>query len=235
MADIQALFKGPMVNGLLQGRKTQTRRVLGADEDFQLSQPYVANYAEGARAVREGSDSDVAGFLGVAGAAVGDRLWVRETWRPLQGFSNWDLKILYDADGTQSHFLDGDYDSDWNWPKAAANGNVSPLFMPRWASRLTLVVTDVRVERLQAISEEDAIDEGILDCEDDGWGICYSGTHWTYPVPVNEMRHWPREAFQDLWDSIQTKRDYGWATNPWVAALTFTVHQTNIDMLATDG
>ena len=84
--------------------------------------------------------------------------------------------------------------------------------MPRWASRLTLTVTDVRVQRLQEISEE------------------AEGPHQHPCWPDEYYVSW-QEAFRHLWDSINAKRGFGWDANPWVVALTFTVHQRNIDRL----
>ena len=93
----------------------------------------------------------------------------------------------------------------------------SPLFMPRWASRITLIVTDVRVQRVQEISEDDAIAEG-----------------WPGPVtelgfPVAKPLNW----YERLWDSINAKRPgCSWADNPFVAAISFRVIPKNIDQIA---
>jgi len=82
----------------------------------------------------------------------------------------------------------------------------SPIHMPRWASRILLEVTDVRVERVQEIGEADA------ECEGVGWDCCGEGE--------NDPRT-PREAFCGLWDSINAKRGYSWKSNPWIWAITF--------------
>lgn len=87
--------------------------------------------------------------------------------------------------------------------------------MLRWASRLTLVVTDVRVQRVQEISEEDAIAEGVFESDVN-----------MYPELGTAQHH-----FQDLWDSLNAKRGFGWSENPWVVATTFTVHKCNIDQM----
>lgn len=91
-----------------------------------------------------------------------------------------------------------------------------PPNQPRWASRITLNVTDVRVQRVQDISEADAISEGITD----DWPPEFDSTDDKAPY---------REAFRHLWDSINEARGYGWAANPWVAAYTFTAEMRNID------
>ena len=90
------------------------------------------------------------------------------------------------------------------------------IHMPRWASRLTLTVTDVRVQRLQEISEEDARAEGAYPCEG-GWS--YGGS----PLAGTTARG----AFYCLWNSLHGPD--AWSANPWVCALTFTVDRRNID------
>jgi len=85
---------------------------------------------------------------------------------------------------------------------------LNKLFMPRWASRITRDITDVRVERVQDISEADAWAEGISASQ--AADYYYDG-----PQPVG--------AFAELWDSINAKRGYGWTANPWVSAITFAV------------
>ncbi len=97
--------------------------------------------------------------------------------------------------------------------------NVPSIHMPRWASRLTLRVTDVRVQRVQDISQEDAISEG-LEWVDRTWGVKGFAPSWCAV---------PKESFKVLWDSLNAKRGYGWDINPWVAVLTFEVEKRNID------
>jgi len=134
------LFSGPMVRAILEGRKSQTRRVIKTH-----SPAYIERW-KGA----EGWDKEC------SYGQPGDLLWVRETWRrhivsppnvdariPRKRF---DLGVRYRADG---HLMDDG--KKWK----------SPIHMPRWASRLTLRITGVRVERLQEISGEDCIAEGI--------------------------------------------------------------------------
>ncbi|EEE37589.1 p14 [Rhodobacteraceae bacterium KLH11] len=86
--------------------------------------------------------------------------------------------------------------------------------MPRWASRLTLTVTDLRVERLQDISEADAEAEGVGSVE----------SHMPGTKSVTCV-----QSFQKLWDGLNANRGFGWQVNPWVAAYTFTVHPQNSD------
>lgn len=108
--------------------------------------------------------------------------------------------------------------------------------MPRWASRLTLTVTDVRVQRLQDISDADAIAEGVTRCT---WAEDMAGdgrTEWhvpectpgEYPGCTNSHPT-PRGPFMELWDQINGTG--AWQANPWVCATTFEVHRCNIDQM----
>ncbi|MCC2097999.1 MAG: hypothetical protein KDJ29_13965 [Hyphomicrobiales bacterium] len=249
MSDRPILFSAPMVRALLEGRKTQTRRVLkrppppdDADRVFTwFAPPEVPVAGIPNQWAQSGlwADQHMRGepgeygykggykrYLGPLFCRPGDRLWVKETWRPLPGFSNWDLRILYAVDDAELLLEDGDVDiGDWIWPRAAKTGNVSPLFMPRWASRLTLTVTEVRVQRVQDISHEDALAEG---CRGHDWvksSPYIAGPH----TDAGEL---PQEEFEGLWNSLNEKRGFGWDANPWVVALTFTVEHRNIDQAA---
>lgn len=205
MTDRPILFSGPMVRALLDGRKTQTRRVL---------KPQPAQVDEVGRWYRMPSGGHSLNCYNLT-HAPGDRLWARETWRARlysQDVRPRDMdpctRIHFEADGEP-----GPIDDGTNWDRQRPS-----IFMPRWASRLTLIITEVRVERLQDISETDAKAEGPHQHEK--WPREFHGS-W-------------REAFQELWDSINAKRGFGWHDNPWVVALTFTVHQANIDALEQD-
>lgn len=135
-----------------------------------------------------------------------DRLWVRETWAE---------RLLGEAASYRADVQDAPI----AWRPS--------IFMPRWASRLTLIVTDVRVERVQEISEEDARAEGCFKGHasgrvfNDRTSMRLGGDEWS------SARDW----FADLWDSLNASRGHGWDANPWVAALTFDVHHRNIDAL----
>lgn len=208
--DRPILFSAPMVRALLDGRKTQTRRIAKFVETQENGLWHVRNSGGG---VLNASDDEVrSGGADYAPIATGDRLWVKETWRPIRCLSPWDIEVIYNADGEHRIIRDGEFgERDWTMPKAAKIGNVSPLFMPRWASRLTLTVTDARVQRLQDISEEDARAEGVQPIVDHGVG----------------NQHLHRIAFDQLWERIHgAGATYA---NPWVAAYTFTVARQNID------
>ncbi|MBN9272841.1 MAG: hypothetical protein J0J15_21885, partial [Mesorhizobium sp.] len=98
------------------------------------------------------------------------------------------------------------------------------IHLPRWASRLTLTVTDVRVQRLQDISEEDAQAEGCIKLKVTGRAAEFTGSQYL-------GLHWPscRAWYRDLWDSLNVARGFGWDANPWVVAVTFAVAHRNID------
>ena len=103
--------------------------------------------------------------------------------------------------------------------------------MPRWVSRITLEVTDVRVQKIQDISDEDAEAEGPPECP----AGCTLG--WLREGPNDVECTEPncgepyKDTFQRLWDSLNKKRGFGWDVNPWVVAISFEVHKQNIDEL----
>ena len=202
MTDRPITFRAEMVRALLDGRKTQTRRLL-------KPQPpeWVTRMTHEGRCGWIGS-GDGHGTLMHVPYAVGDRLWCREVFAygwPVEG--NHQL-----PECNQEHAIT--YRADGNHPFGGGKWK-SPIHMPRWASRLTLTVTDVRVQRLHDISAADAIAEGChvyassatIDCD----------------TPD------PRQEYRRLWNSIHGPE--AWAANPWVAALTFETHRQNIDQM----
>lgn len=265
MADRPILFSAPMVRALLAGRKTQTRRVITPQNfklrghDFRFHRPdaeLLASAFNGARNFRwiEGAFSWVAdtGVMhpgaiivdcrGKPLIAPGDRLWVREAWRTHAHYDDLgpsmmggEEPIRYEADGAHQ---------TWGYPAISNIGRHRVgMHMPRWASRLTLYVTDVRVERLQDISEEDALAEGVPSDEDYVGSFdreyCHycggSGMHGAlgagYGVTEVECAQCetPQLRYRNLWDHINGAGS--WAANQWVAAYTFAVRLGNIDTL----
>lgn len=241
MTDKPIIFSAPMIRALLDGRKTQTRRILKdvpeapamdniAWPDKKLHPaPYLDAYcggprtSENPRGMTENwaywTRDDRPGPLFKVGYVPGDRLWVREEWSGEYVFRNMGpAKRPHAIDcghgdfrfrETVWHWADGSPDfGDWEKPRPS-------IHMPRWASRLTLVVTDVRVQRVQDISRKDCDAEGCPGWMDHDW-------------QDGEM---PEEEFSTLWDSINAKRGFGWDANPWVVALTFDVHKCNIDQM----
>lgn len=226
MKERPILFSAPMVRALLDGTKTQTRRAVKPQPPAECSIHYMLGNeswmpeskrsplrhhweAWGGPLHQSRPPRHLCGSHSVRCpyGQPGDRIWVKETWRPkvahgcTQGACDCgDVAVEYRADAAIEHFTDRQIDAaspGWCMPKAAATGNVSPLFMPRWASRLVLEITEVRVERLQEMSAPDAWAEGIAHSPD-----------------VN-----PLHAFEKLWTSINGEGS--WAANPWVWALTF--------------
>jgi len=204
MSEKPILFSGEMVRAILEGRKTQTRRVMKvqpekqgggwmydgqyfvSDEDMQShlfhnvygdkGSPYGASYADG----------------------TADRLWVRETWNAQNPGRQWWHEV---APGNRILH-------NWAWTNpirpafdAIPDRWLPSIHMPRAASRITLEIVNVRVERIQHITCADAGAEGVNGDSD-------------AEVYVN---------FQDLWDHINTPRGYGWDVNPWVWVIEFKV------------
>jgi len=128
---------------------------------------------------------------------VRDRLWVRESFYTLTKDTT---VVYYKAD----YYLEDRFLPLSDKPKYRP-----PLFMPRWASRITLEITGLRVERLQEISDRDCDTEGVrpsVDGNAHDWRGNENGWHRT---------------FRQLWDSLNAKRGYGWDTNPWVWVIEF--------------
>ena len=243
MADKPILFSGPMVRALLDGRKTQTRRVLkgapaDAPKDAVAYQPHPEDHAHiwaiDSRGIGPDEYASRTPFSLRPGAveywrsatlpyAIGDRLWVREAWSfvadncwtvsELQRMRNMvKVDLFYRADPPEMH--------------RSVDRWFSSIHMPRWVSRLTLTVTDVRVQRLQEISEADVIAEGVEHrCWDviEGWSACRFNA---FKAGVGETAV---EGYQLLWNSINGPG--AWDVNPWVVAASFTVGRHNIDQV----
>ena len=178
MKEHPILFNSENVRAILEGRKTQTRRVA-------------------TRAISKWE--------------VGDRLWVRETWWTPP--HNWRLpepeknptlvsykEIVVSNCGTLA---------------AARQTWLPSIFMPRWASRITLEIVRVRVERLEEITQEDVIAEGISR-----YTLARGCASLNPPDP--------RWKFIELWDSLNAKRGYGWAVNPWVWVIKFKMPKAEV-------
>lgn len=223
------IMRAESVRAILAGRKTQTRRVVTTripahrPEVFAWFAPRITeNKALEGLWCRD--ESGTPEFLARCPyGAPGDRLWVRESFRFACAHSDDDtLCIAYRAsqDGLNIGLIVN------NIPRPSgitapphSREWLSPLHMPRWASRLTLEITDVRVQRLQEISEQDAEAEGIVRVDDIGDGNtapAYAGTDGSF------TNGWSAQsAFARVWDALNAKRGFPWASNPWVWAVTF--------------
>ncbi|EPL6802835.1 hypothetical protein WJI42_001149 [Klebsiella aerogenes] len=203
------IFNSEMVRAILDGRKTQTRRIVkGTDGAVKFCKEWDINGEEIFVVLGE---KDHTGMNPVFGAiscpfgAVGDRIWVRETWAEA-GACAPDLK-LYRANYPEH--VPSIYE---NVPPAEEIRWTPSIHMPRWASRILLEITDVRVEQLNAISEEDARAEGIID------GGCLNCGE---PEPCGCANPEPdaTDAFAYLWQSIYGQEN--WNANPWVWVIEF--------------
>lgn len=215
MADHPILFSAPMVRALLDGRKTQTRRILKPKRGVTLDDFCIDMGARGiGRVFALPRDK-----LAESKFCVGDRLWVRERIygdrmeNIFTGERTKDATVgYYFADDAEVLDPIG-FNLSWLWER----GSLPSIHMPRFFSRLTLIVEAVSVELLQDISTADVIAEGVSPiCEDD-----IVDTAQTV------------DAFAALWESINGAGS--WDANPWVAAITFRVVRANIDALADDG
>jgi hypothetical protein len=190
MKERPILFSGPMVRAILDGRKTQTRRIVKLPKT-NGPEPLLHHIDS------LGNADFTDGSVVRAFAEAGTRLWVRETWAYNTDFPEEARRAIYRADDASK------YDAD-RWRPS--------IHMPRWASRITLEVVNVRVERLQNISEEDAKVEGIMwmPGEDiDGYSAGSGFGHWNTS----------KDAFWDLWVSINGCES--WEANPWVWCISF--------------
>lgn len=211
--------KAHEVRAILAGNQTQLRRIAK-----DLRHPNWGNLYAPSVYARE--PQHVLDRMSPYGSC-GNRLWVRETWRPrgcagpLDYVGLWDVELTYAADGAKRIIRDDDFSeaaAEWLMPKAAARGNVSPLFMPRWASRITLEVVGVRVERLQEISEADAAAEGCYPQTWEGENPMVQYHGWMAPTPA-PSGYMYRNAYRRLWESINGPGS--WDANPWVWVVEF--------------
>ncbi|HCL5249752.1 TPA: hypothetical protein N2F69_004607 [Salmonella enterica] len=202
------IFNGEMVRAILDGRKTQTRRIM-------KNQP-AGDYPETPALIRNvGTGFQWHGLYGESSifncplGSIGERIWVRETYQgPLFDYEQMESYLedsskfekpdfcVYRADGNPApEFYDADDNLHCGWRPS--------IHMPRWASRITLEITDVRVERLNAISEEDAQAEGVQPA-------CYE-------ITPPEAAY--RVSFGEVWRGIYGEES--WSANPWVWVIEF--------------
>lgn len=201
------IFSCPMIRALLEGRKSQTRRIL-------KPQPELRDFGNGLQP-----------WMSAGGIyhdrwrlpyTLGQFLWVREGLQ--MGFDARTpiCHATYASDGAD---LDLTPEGAVQWAETRKRNAIPSIHMPRWASRLTLEVTEVRVQRVQDISKEDAIAEGgppshpSINRISRGFGYADFSRSW----------------FAQIWDSLHGPG--AWEKNPWVCAITFTTHHKNIDAL----
>jgi hypothetical protein len=203
------LFKGEMVRAILAGTKTQTRRLVGPDFAITGPNPPAPGLFDlyRTRGLGKGWCGAVALDGRGSGATLGpygmpgDRLWVRETHGWVSGAGR---RLVYRADGTPTDRFSGAPIEGMKWAPS--------IFMRRVDSRLLLEITDVRVQPVQAITEEDAKAEGAEGHHDVSW----PGT----VRDLGTMGDVRRRNFAVLWESINGERA-SWESNPWVWAIAF--------------
>lgn len=219
MTDRPIPMSGPMVRATLEGRKSQTRRVItklrrfGEVSEFGRSDTPGYEWHFRDRGMRW-HDLRHDELLEALPYAAGDRLYVREHWRAEARYDDFAPREL--KAGVPVYPV-ADPDPRVSEPGCAGRFRQG-MHMPRWASRITLIVKDVRVERLQDISEEDAIAEGVY----------FDGALWT--ADGINYGNSPIDAFQCLWLSIHG--DDAWSDNPWIVAISFDPILANIDSLS---
>jgi hypothetical protein len=217
MTDLPILFSAPMIRALLEGRKTMTRRVM-KQQPSPSWRPF--SYGEVHKMINgEPSEDHVIGW-GPSNEdgdeayplkyLIGQRRWVKEKWR---------TEVRYDQTKPINLPLDAPIGFDADYDMESNDGfrgkSRSSRFMPKFASRLTLAVTDVKVERVQDISQEDAMNEGAEFTPYMNSAYEADGDYIT--------------DFQNIWNTIHGPD--AWQRNDWVEAVTFTVHNSNIERM----
>lgn len=216
MKERPILFSAPMVRAILEDRKTQTRRIVKQHWDWWdktcgecggTGETYIGS-GEFSGNCKTCANEPLCPY-----GKVGDRLWVRETFAPSAdqwgAYAKWLDKfcnvkgdkpdIFYAADGGERPFIE-------RWRPS--------IHMPRWASRIDLEITNVRVERLNDINEQDAIAEGIQKNEYSAYDV------WLEKEQMySDATGCPIEAFKYLWESING--DGSWDANPWCWVIEF--------------
>lgn len=228
MTERPILFSAPMVRANRSGLKTQTRRTRGlgkineSPDDWEYS-----GVDRNGIHIWNASDGTIKSFaLRCPYGVAGDRLWTKEAWRPRVAHSHGmntcdcaDIDIMYLADGEYIYFDESKIPDDWTLPKSAdiGVGNVSSLFLPRWASRDTFDILDVRPERLQDITEVDAISEGLFAKPYPAeFGMAAGETYYwgIPPIPDGGGFDTAIQCYACLWESINGEGS--WGANPWL-------------------
>lgn len=226
------LFSAPMIKAILAGKKTQTRRIMNPQPTGDASKKWpdpdrwALSFPKG-RTMLSLEEASIACPYGGRGGA----LWVRETWycddytagdftaarvgyvgkgpSDAEIIEKWksslDFRATHDCRSYEAGCPCADEDGRSGWRPS--------IFMPRWASRITLKIVEVRAERLMAITDQDAFAEGVTPATPDGY-VFGPDDGKTNPSTS------PRDAFMRGWDLINAERA-AWATNPWVWVVSF--------------
>jgi hypothetical protein len=219
MTERGILFSAPMVRALLDGSKTQTRRVVKPVGDRGYGSVLAADEVA---AEANGGDPRHSPY-----GQPGDHLWVRETFF---AYGRWEIRYNEKKSRDEWRFVDMTRQCSLAYQYAADNPGVSlakgrgaapgwhrrpALFMPRAVSRILLDIVSVRVERLQAIGEPDAIAEGVVRVgENDGNGPVYCDYSMDDPGDTGAWFSSPVDSYRTLWEQINGAGS--WNANPWV-------------------
>ena len=203
------LFSTEMVQAILEGRKTQTRRIIKPQPKegiittaFDFKKGFYASKIK----IEENPDRFEITKLFKPKYQTGDILWVRETWQTAWNFYKKSCETIYKADG--GYWIDDDGIMKWK----------PSIYMPKEAARIFLEVSNVRVERLKDISEEDAIEEGI---EIIHYAENILPVFRNYLLKEKKGTLNPRLSFRTLWEKINGEDS--WDANPWVWVYEFKV------------
>lgn len=241
MIERPILMSAPMVRAILDGRKTQTRRVIKPQPPEKMADTVHYDRATGG-AMWAGIRGDYGTHCPYG--VPGDRLWVREAWSPMMNVHQGSYAYVppaeptypphfVAADGGRRHVIHRAGKENYAWGLQGEPKWRPGIHMPRTACRLMLEVKAVRVERLHDITEADAKAEGVEPncdgkhahecppcreqgrCVAEGEYLDYSEGEDGFPAPN------ARESYRSLWDSLNADRDLGWAANPWVWVIEF--------------
>ena len=183
MKETPVIFSGESVRAILDGCKTMTRRVVKPQPAVEavMCDSYLPALIDG-------------DYRACPYGQPGDRLWVKETWAVARHFDGYKPSEI---EPPQDHiaYRSSDTYRSYKWRRS--------MYMPRWASRINLEVTGVRVERLQDISFDDIFAEGIIGPYDD------------------DTIETARPHFANLWNALNAERGFGWDVNPWVWVVEF--------------
>ena len=201
------IMSGESVRAILEDRKTQTRRVCKPqpieDQKWDGGWKLVTAKATTAiEALRRGMYPETCPY-----GVPGDRLWVREGWAPFvrgDGGEGWVELVRWRADEAE-YPVPPEHSADWDRLSGKGYHWRSPIYMPRWACRLLLEVTEVRVERVQEIDHVGIQREGVLPAR----------------IAGGELRVLAAKFFRPTWDALNAKRGHDWETSPWVWVLSF--------------
>lgn len=203
------LFKTEMVQAILDGRKIQTRRVI--DKLYPISNPngnwlYIGHKDSG-YVFKDSISSTIP--LKYPYGQVGDRLWIKETYCSCVEPPNKDMGVCYKTNLREQSAADFCTDKNIKWKPL--------IFMPRWASRITLEITDIKPQKLQDITNDEAFLEGMS--KNIAAKLGYSTSESEEEFNFTQTRY----IFSKYWDSINSKHGYGWDENPYVWVISFKV------------